>query len=65
MSTGEDGESFRCLSHLNGNGPISPGSVIRSGCRPSRIPDTMSGASSVRRSRRETWDELSRSAAAG
>jgi hypothetical protein len=53
------------LSHLNGNGPISPGSVIRSGCRPSRIPDTMSGASSVRRSRRETWDELSRSAAAG
>ena len=43
-----------CRSHLTGNGSISPGNVIPSGCRPSRIASTMAGASSVGRSRRET-----------
>ena len=43
-----------CRSHFTGNGSISPGNVIPSGCRPSRIASTMAGASSVGRSRRET-----------
>ena len=33
---------------------ISPGSAIPSGCRPSNIASTMSGASSVSRSTRDT-----------
>jgi hypothetical protein len=44
----------RCRPHSTGNGSISPGSVIASGCRPSRIASTMSGARSVNRSSRET-----------
>ena len=40
--------------HSTGNGSSSPGSVTPSGCRTSRIASTMSGASSVSRSTRET-----------
>ncbi len=49
--------------HSIGNGSVNPGSVIPSGCRPARIASTMSGASSMSRSRREIQDELSFSAA--
>ena len=44
----------RCSAHMMENGSISPGKVIPSSCRPSRIASTISGASSVNRSRRET-----------
>ena len=44
----------REATQLLGGGAISPGSVIPSGCRPSRIASTMSGASSVSRKTRET-----------
>jgi hypothetical protein len=53
-----------CLRHSTGNGSIIPGSVIPFACRPFRIASTMSGATSISRSRCETQDELIFSAAA-
>jgi hypothetical protein len=41
-------------SRYTGTHSSSPGSVILSGCRPSRIASTISGASSVSRSKRGT-----------
>jgi hypothetical protein len=38
---------IRCSSHATGNPFISAGSVIASGCRPSMIASTISGASRV------------------
>ena len=43
------GMTARRRPHSNGNGSISPGSVIPSDCRPSRIAPTISGAGSVSR----------------
>jgi hypothetical protein len=43
----------RCLAHSTGYPFISAGSVIPSGCRPSKIASTISGASSVSRSTRQ------------
>ena len=41
-----------CSRHTTGNGSISTASVISTGCRPSTIASTVSGASSVSRRRR-------------
>ena len=43
-----------CSCHRRGKGLISAASVISTGCRPSRIVSTMSGASNVSRSIRLT-----------
>jgi hypothetical protein len=42
---------LRCADHPTGNGARSRGRSMPSGCRPSRIASTRSGASSVSRSR--------------
>ncbi len=47
-----------CPSHSAATPSISPGRVIPSGCPPSRMASTISGASSVSRSTRETKDSL-------
>lgn len=46
--------SLHCRPHSTAIPFITPGSVIPSGCRPSRMASTMSGAKSVSRSLRQT-----------
>lgn len=41
--------TYRCLSHSTGNLLISADRLISTGCRPSRIASTISGASNVNR----------------